>query len=83
MGHEFVLDEKKDRVATITMNRPEVMNAIHPPMTAEMSAIFDDALDLESLTARLRDRPAGPYCGPCRRPLRCSSSVRRTRATPR
>lgn len=44
MSYEFVLYEKKDRIATITMNRPEVMNAIHPPMTTEMSAIFDDAI---------------------------------------
>ncbi|MGE0825431.1 MAG: enoyl-CoA hydratase-related protein [Candidatus Binatia bacterium] len=43
MAYEYAIYEKKGHVATITMNRPEVMNAIHPPATAELSAIWDDA----------------------------------------
>ncbi len=42
MAYEFVKYEKKGRIAYVTMNRPEVMNAIHPPATAELSEIWDD-----------------------------------------
>src|SRR5262249_16714377 len=40
----FAIYEKKGHIATITMNRPHVMNAVHPPATAEWSAIWDDAI---------------------------------------
>jgi enoyl-CoA hydratase/carnithine racemase len=39
-----VIYEKKDHIATITLNRPEVMNAVHPPATAELSGIWDEAI---------------------------------------
>jgi crotonobetainyl-CoA hydratase len=42
MPYEFLTYAKKDRVATITINRPEVRNALHPPGNREMSAAFDD-----------------------------------------
>ena len=29
-------------MATVTINRPEVMNAIHPPALAELNAIWAD-----------------------------------------
>lgn len=44
MPYEYAIYEKKDRLATITLNRPAVMNAIHPPATAELSEIWDDAI---------------------------------------
>jgi enoyl-CoA hydratase/carnithine racemase len=42
MAYEFITYEKKGRVATITINRPEVMNALHPPAHLELSAVWDD-----------------------------------------
>jgi len=45
MGFEFIKYEKQDRIATITINRPEVMNALHPPANLELSAAFDDYAD--------------------------------------
>ncbi len=45
MGYEFVTYEKQGRIARITINRPEVMNALHPPANAELSAIWDDFAD--------------------------------------
>ena len=42
MGYEFVSVERRDRVLWVTMNRPEVMNALHPPCHAEMQRIWDE-----------------------------------------
>ncbi len=42
MGYEFVKYEKEGHLARITINRPEVMNALHPPANKELTAIFDD-----------------------------------------
>jgi enoyl-CoA hydratase/carnithine racemase len=42
MGFEFITYEKQGRIAKITINRPEVMNALHPPANLELSAAFDD-----------------------------------------
>ena len=42
MGYEFVKYEKQGRLARVTINRPEVMNALHPPANQELSAIWDD-----------------------------------------
>jgi enoyl-CoA hydratase/carnithine racemase len=41
MAYEFITYEKQARVVTITMNRPEVRNALHPPANRELSAAFD------------------------------------------
>lgn len=45
MGYEFIRYEKHGRIARITINRPDVMNALHPPANAELSAAFDDFAD--------------------------------------
>ena len=42
MGYEFITYTKEGRLARITINRPEVMNALHPPANQELSAAFDD-----------------------------------------
>jgi enoyl-CoA hydratase/carnithine racemase len=41
MAYEFITYEKDGRVVTITINRPEVRNALHPPANRELSAAFD------------------------------------------
>jgi enoyl-CoA hydratase/carnithine racemase len=45
MAYEFIKYEKQGRIARITINRPEVMNALHPPANQELSAIWDDFAD--------------------------------------
>jgi len=42
MSYEYIEVVKADRVTTICMNRPEVMNAINPAMHEELQAAFDD-----------------------------------------
>ena len=44
MNLEFVKYEKTGRIAKITFNRPEVMNALHEPCHAEMESILTDFL---------------------------------------
>ena len=39
---EFSRIEKDGPVWTITMNRPEAMNALHPPANHELAQVFDD-----------------------------------------
>ncbi len=54
MGYEFITYEKIGRVAWITIDRPDVMNALHPPANLELSAAWDDfAADAECWVAVL------------------------------
>ncbi len=39
---EFCTVERDGRLTVITINRPEVMNALHPPANDELAAAFDD-----------------------------------------
>jgi len=42
MEFKFVKYEKREHIAYVTMNRPEVMNALHPPCHLEMDRVWDD-----------------------------------------
>jgi crotonobetainyl-CoA hydratase len=42
VAYEFITYEKKNRLVTITINRPERRNALHPPANRELSAAFDE-----------------------------------------
>jgi len=39
---EFIQYEKKERIAYLTINRPDVMNAINPPAAQEMARAWED-----------------------------------------
>src|SRR5260370_41721625 len=41
MGYQFIVVRRSSQVTTITLSRPEVMNAIHPPMHAELQRALD------------------------------------------
>jgi len=49
MAYEYVQYEKKGRIAYVTINRPAVMNSIHPPATAELSQVWDDFIGDEEV----------------------------------
>jgi len=54
MELEFVRYEKRGRIAWVTIDRPEVMNALHPPANEELSRVWDDfAADAETWVAVL------------------------------
>ena len=42
MAYEFATYEKKGRIAVVTINRPERMNALHPPANFELDEIWND-----------------------------------------
>ena len=39
---EFCLVEKNDHIMTVRLNRPDRLNALHPPANAELGEVFDD-----------------------------------------
>jgi len=39
---EFCKAERDGKILTVTINRPERMNALHPPANAELAEVFDD-----------------------------------------
>jgi enoyl-CoA hydratase/carnithine racemase len=42
MELEFIGYQKRNRIAYVTINRPEVMNALHPPANEELARVWDD-----------------------------------------
>ena len=47
--YEFIRYEQRDHVATVTLNRPEVLNAIHPPMAEELADAWERIRDDDSV----------------------------------
>lgn len=41
MTYQFIQVETGDHITTVTINRPEVMNALHPPASEELGRAFD------------------------------------------
>ncbi|HSG90702.1 MAG TPA: enoyl-CoA hydratase-related protein [Pseudomonadales bacterium] len=42
MSREFCLTETDGHVLTVTINRPDVMNSLHPAANAELGEVFDE-----------------------------------------
>jgi enoyl-CoA hydratase/carnithine racemase len=42
MNYEFIKVEKKGHLTYVTINRPDVMNAVSPPVSVEMDNAFND-----------------------------------------
>jgi enoyl-CoA hydratase/carnithine racemase len=45
VSYQYAIYEKKGRIAYVTLNRPEVMNALHADANRELSAIWTDFRD--------------------------------------
>jgi len=52
MDLKYTKYEKKDHLAYITFNRPEVMNAMHPACHLEMDGVWDDFVADRNLWSR-------------------------------
>ena len=42
MSYEFITTEKKGHILLVTMNRPDVYNAVHADMHHEMAQCWDE-----------------------------------------
>ena len=47
--YEFILFEERDHAAWITLNRPEVLNAMHPPMAEELCDAWQRVRDDDNI----------------------------------
>jgi len=63
MGFEFIRVEKEAHIITVTIERPEVMNALHPPACRELNEAFDAfSEDPESWVAILTGSGHRAFC---------------------
>lgn len=63
MAYKYILYEKKGKTAFVTINRPEVMNALHYPAHEELYDIWTDFLeDSEVWTAILTGTGDRAFC---------------------
>jgi enoyl-CoA hydratase/carnithine racemase len=62
-GTEFCTAERDGHLTIVTINRPQAMNALHPPANAELAAIFDDfAADPEQWVAIITGAGERAFC---------------------
>ena len=45
MEYEFVKVEKRDHISIVTINRPEVYNAVHPPLSLELDQVWNEFIE--------------------------------------
>ncbi len=45
MEYEHIIVEKKDHITIVTLNRPEVLNALHPYIQLELGHAFNEFED--------------------------------------
>jgi enoyl-CoA hydratase/carnithine racemase len=62
-SYQFLRYEIRKHVAYVTLNRPEVMNALHPPLTRELTAVWADFInDSEAWVAILTGAGDRAFC---------------------
>ena len=63
MAYQFVNVERAEHVTLITLNRPEVLNALHPPAHHELAGVFDAlAADREQWVAIVTGAGPRAFC---------------------
>lgn len=60
--YEFIKVEKADRVATVTLNRPDRLNAVHPGLHHELMTIWRDLGDDREVNAILLTGAGRAFC---------------------
>jgi enoyl-CoA hydratase/carnithine racemase len=62
-SHQFVGVERQGHLTLIRIDRPQVLNALHPPAHHELAAVFDDfAADPEQWVAIITGSGARAFC---------------------
>ena len=62
---EFCKVEREGHVWIVTINRPEVMNSLHPPANRELAAVWDDECE-QAGKPRFHVLVPGPVASPQR-----------------
>ncbi len=63
MAYDFCKVERDGRITIVTINRPEVMNAVHPPANFELAQVFDGfAADPEQWVAIITGAGDRAFC---------------------
>lgn len=85
MSSEYVIYEKRDHIAYVTINRPEVMNALHPPAHRDLDEVWNDfSEDPDLWVAVFTGAGERAFCaGADLKYAAQHPSRRRTQATPR
>lgn len=60
--YQYLKIERDGEVAILTLNRPEVLNAIHPPMHAELEEVFADLAADASVAAVVVTGSGRAFC---------------------
>lgn len=63
MSYETIRYEVKDGIATVTLNRPEVFNAMNPAMMNELIAVFDETDQDDSVRVVVVTGEGKGFCG--------------------
>ena len=63
MAYEFIVVEKREKLTVVTINRPEVMNAMHLPACQELDKAFNDfSQDPEAWVAIITGAGERAFC---------------------
>ncbi len=62
MAHEFIRCEVADGVATVTLDRPAVLNSFHRPMARELQAVLDELAKRADVRALVLTGAGRAFC---------------------
>jgi enoyl-CoA hydratase len=60
--YQFLTVDKVDRLATVTLNRPDSLNAVHPPLHHELERIWVDLAEDSDVNAILLTGAGKAFC---------------------